>query len=235
MALLWLLYRRRQEFDGVLDGLLYGALVGFGFAMTENFFYFIGAFDEGGYAKLSVIIFLRSILFGLNHAFYTGLMGVCFGFARNALTHSRRVGWIVLGFAVAMLTHGLHNFGAGITSVNAAGLLLSLLVAAGGFGAVLLAILLSWQQERRCIQRELADEVGVLLTPEELALLTGRWRQPVNRRKRKDLETQRMQLYVELALRKNRLHRLGASHEPELPQQITDLRSRLAPGSPQAV
>ncbi len=24
-------------------------LIGFGFAMTENFFYFIGAFDEGGF------------------------------------------------------------------------------------------------------------------------------------------------------------------------------------------
>src|SRR5690606_32033414 len=64
---LYAIYRfLRREFDGVLDGLTYGALIGFGFAMTENFFYFVGAFTEGGFVDLSLLIFLRSIVFGLN-------------------------------------------------------------------------------------------------------------------------------------------------------------------------
>jgi len=33
----------RHELDGLMDGLLYGALVGLGFATTENFFYFLGS------------------------------------------------------------------------------------------------------------------------------------------------------------------------------------------------
>lgn len=57
----------RHEFDGVLDGLTYGAIIGFGFAMTENFLYFIGAFSEGGFVDLTVLIFLRAVIFGLNH------------------------------------------------------------------------------------------------------------------------------------------------------------------------
>ncbi len=69
----------RHEFDGVLDGLIYGVLIGFGFAMTENFFYFIGAFDEGGFVNLTAVIILRSVVFGLNHAFYTSLTGIGFG------------------------------------------------------------------------------------------------------------------------------------------------------------
>ena len=81
-ALLLIFWFMRHEFDGVLDGVVYGALIGFGFAMTENFFYFVGAYDEGGYGQLSFVIFLRAVLFGLNHAFYTGLTGIGLGMAR---------------------------------------------------------------------------------------------------------------------------------------------------------
>ena len=37
---IFILYRK--EFDGIMDGLIYGSLVGFGFAMTENMLYFYG-------------------------------------------------------------------------------------------------------------------------------------------------------------------------------------------------
>ena len=43
---------RRQEFDGPLDGLIYGAAVGMGFAMTENLLYFVDAFDAGGFGTV---------------------------------------------------------------------------------------------------------------------------------------------------------------------------------------
>src|SRR5215469_10205601 len=38
-VLFWLLWRRRQEFDGPTDGIMYAAMVGLGFAMTENIGY----------------------------------------------------------------------------------------------------------------------------------------------------------------------------------------------------
>src|SRR5687768_1362105 len=38
LALVGLFVFARGDFDGPLDGIVYGALVGFGFAMTENLF-----------------------------------------------------------------------------------------------------------------------------------------------------------------------------------------------------
>ncbi len=96
-ALLLIFWFMRREFDGVLDGLIYGALIGFGFAMTENIFYFIGAFDEGGFGNLAIVIILRTVIFGLNHALYTGLTGIGLGFARNATTSLGRLIWPLVG------------------------------------------------------------------------------------------------------------------------------------------
>ena len=144
----------------MLDGLLYGALIGFGFAMTEDFFYYIGAFDEGGIGSLSAVIFLRAIVFGLNHGFYTGLTGIAFGLARNMNNPVARfiVPWIGLGLAI--LAHALHNFGVTIAEVNVAGLLLSLAMAGGSIALLIIVVILAWQYERTCVREELYDEIG---------------------------------------------------------------------------
>jgi RsiW-degrading membrane proteinase PrsW (M82 family) len=45
-VLYWIFYK---EFDSPIDGIIYGALVGHGFGMTENLFYFLGAWANGGW------------------------------------------------------------------------------------------------------------------------------------------------------------------------------------------
>ena len=224
-ALLAIFFWKRQEFDGVLDGLVYGALVGFGFAMTENFFYFVGAFDEGGWGSLTVVIILRAVVFGLNHAFYTGLMGIGLGFARNSRSRPLRIFWIVAGLAAAIIAHALHNLGAGLVSVNILGLGLSLLVATAGFGLTLLAIGLAWQHERHTIRTELTPEVGFLLTREELSGLVDHWRHP--HLSRRGAARRRQQTLVEFANRKRRLRLRGLDREPELARQLDELRRQL--------
>ncbi|MFN8445818.1 MAG: PrsW family intramembrane metalloprotease [Caldilineaceae bacterium] len=223
---IWLIFIwKRQEFDGVLDGLLYGALIGFGFAMTEDFFYYIGVFDSGGIGDLSIVIFLRAILFGLNHGFYTGLTGVFFGLSRNMHRGFLRflLPWIGLGLAIVV--HALHNFGVTVAGVNPLGLLLSVLIAFGSVGLLILIVALAWRQERQTIRRELAEEVGVSLSAGEFALLTERWRRPSRWKDREKAD--RTQLLVELALSKDRLRKRGNEDEPELGQAIADLRTTL--------
>lgn len=227
-ALLAIFLWFRHEFDGVLDGLIYGALIGFGFAMTENLLYFIGAYSEGGFGGLTVVFFLRVIVFGLNHSFYTGLTGIGFGLARTSRSRSGRWFWPLLGLSLAMLAHSLHNLGASVASVTAAGLLLSLVVAMGGFVIILMTILLSWQQERGYIRTELADEVGTLLSEEEYRSLLGRWRNPLRKRKSERARANRMQQLVQLALRKQQLRRLAPREEPALVAEIERLRTALA-------
>src|SRR5262245_30980549 len=76
LALIGLFLFARHEFDGPLDGIVYGALVGFGFSMTENLLFFLqhGALDGA--------LWIRGVLFGLNHAFFTCLVGLALGAAR---------------------------------------------------------------------------------------------------------------------------------------------------------
>ena len=226
LAILWLFTLRRHEFDGILDGVMYGALVGFGFAMTENFFYFVGAYDEGGFGQMTVLILLRSVIFGLNHAFYTGLTGLGFGLTRNVRSRLGRLALILAGLTAAILAHSIHNLGAALSVINLAGFGLSLFVAAGGIVFVIIVIVLAWQQERECIQVELRDEVNTLLSVHEYRLLTGRWRQPILNRG--SANPNRTQLYVELALRKRRLRLLGADREPGLTDEIAQIRTQIA-------
>lgn len=224
-ALFAIFWWKRQEFDGVLDGIIYGALIGFGFAMTENFFYFIGAFDEGGYSSLSVLIFLRSILFGLNHAFYTSLIGIGIGIARHKRTWIGRAVWSTVGLVAGIFAHAMHNLGASLASLNLATFLLSLFVAGGGLALILVAIGLSWQQERIVISTELTPEVGRLLSEEEFGQLTGQWRRP--QRAKRLPSKERRQLLVEYANRRHRLRLHGLDQEPELAKELAELEKEL--------
>ncbi|MBX3013380.1 MAG: PrsW family intramembrane metalloprotease [Caldilineaceae bacterium] len=229
VALLLIFLFLQQEFDGVLDGIVYGALIGFGFAMTENFLYFVGAYDEGGFQQLTVVIFLRAVLFGLNHAFYTGLAGIGFGLARLARATWVKWLWIFLGLAMAMLTHSLHNIGASLAAIDITGLGLSLLVAVAGIGLVLVAVLLAWQHERNCIRRELAEEVGTLLTAEDYLYLTERWHNPLHKRGQSARSrAYRMHLYVELAQRKCRLRDANPGEALVILQEVAQIRTQLA-------
>jgi len=100
-----------REFDDVLDGIVYGALVGIGFGMTENLLYFLATFLEEGWDGWGMVVFLRAIVFGLNHAFFTAFSGAGLGMARQA--HRGWPRWLApaLGLSVAMVFHGLHNLG----------------------------------------------------------------------------------------------------------------------------
>jgi RsiW-degrading membrane proteinase PrsW (M82 family) len=108
-ALLWLLWRRRQEFDCLTDGIVYAAMVGLGFAMTENIGYYIDALVRpvvGGAELLGVTFVFRGLLAPFAHPVFTSMTGL--GVAYSA-TH-RRAGWAVgAGLAAAMILHGLWN------------------------------------------------------------------------------------------------------------------------------
>lgn len=91
------------KIEGVVDGIVYGALVGTGFALIENVRYFTLAALQGGTTGLARAVYLRGLLGGLNHAAFTATVGAGLGYARQART---RVGWrvvplVALGAAIA--------------------------------------------------------------------------------------------------------------------------------------
>lgn len=156
VVIIFIAVRYRDEFDDVLDGIIYGALVGFGFAMTGNTLSYLGAFLVRGFAGLSTTIFLEGVLYGLNHGVYTAIFGAGLGYARLSKKKWQR--WIIPGvtFGLAVLSHSLHKF----IIQNAMGINL-LTVAMTWIGVLVIVVAITWslRRERLCIETELLGEI----------------------------------------------------------------------------
>lgn len=176
-ALLGLFLFWRHEFDNMLDGIIYGALVGFGFAMTEDVFYSLSSLSEGGWGSWGMILLMRTIFFGLNHSFFTALTGIGFGYARLALRGAKR--WLapLLGLGAAITFHAIHNLGASLAEVNCLAILFSLITDWGGVLVVVGIALAAARQEKRCIAEELQDEVERQVLSVQEYELVGSYRQ----------------------------------------------------------
>jgi len=100
----------RRAFDGPVDGIVYGALVGAGFAFTENIQYFAISFLEGGVADVTGTFFVRGILSPFAHAMFTAVTGFALGLAaRRGGSGSRVLGPWLVGMLVAAVLHGFWN------------------------------------------------------------------------------------------------------------------------------
>jgi RsiW-degrading membrane proteinase PrsW (M82 family) len=105
-GLLLLLLVLRDEFDNVTDGVIYGALVGAGFAMVENFVYFAVA----PRSDLGILIIGRIALGWLSHSTFSALFGAGLGYIRE--TRDRRARWLapIGGMIGAIVLHTYFNF-----------------------------------------------------------------------------------------------------------------------------
>ncbi|MDQ3856565.1 MAG: PrsW family glutamic-type intramembrane protease, partial [Chloroflexota bacterium] len=186
VALLGLLVLIRNEFDNVLDGLVYGALIGLGFAMTENVIYFGRAYLETGVWGLTQLFVVRAVLGGLGHAMYTGTTGAALGWARAQ--HGRGAWRFIVpiaGWALAVFQHFLWNGGSVAIAVGlmatgqetpsvwAVVILQTLLFSVPALIVLLTIALVAGRRESRIIREQLKDEVDVgVLTPAEYATLS---------------------------------------------------------------
>lgn len=109
LALLILFLWKRNEFDGVVDGVVYAAMVGLGFAMVENFSYYGVAMVEGGVEGGIAVFVLRGILTPFNHPLFTAMFGIGLGLARQSNSGFVKFLAPTLGFAAAVLLHALWN------------------------------------------------------------------------------------------------------------------------------
>ncbi|HEY6497301.1 MAG TPA: PrsW family intramembrane metalloprotease [Trebonia sp.] len=172
LVIIGLLWRRRPEFDGPTDGVIYAGMVGLGFAMIENVGYYINAFitpEHGGIALLGYTFVLRGLLSPLLHPIFTSMTGL--GVAYSA---SRRHGakWAVaLGLLGAMILHATWN---GLSLYGTAGLVGGYLIMA----SVLVVLIVILVNDRRrvigLIQRYLPGYEGTgLVTPDDIAMLAS--------------------------------------------------------------
>jgi len=191
LAIFWLL---RNEFNGVRDGIVYGALVGLGFNALEVAFYVLNGYLDNGNAAFGQQFAVRFVFLGFNgHVVFTALFGAGLGLARQTDRRWIRIAAPFGGLVAAILAHQANNLFEGV--------LIGLWLAATGNGQVesldqvplstlwfgtavanvlILALpflLLGWaivwsgRWERRVIRQGLDDEIGQAITPAEHDLL----------------------------------------------------------------
>lgn len=152
--------RRRGalEFSGVMDGIVYGSAVGFGFSLAEDLLYF---------AQYSPEVFLaRRILGGFGHAAFASLTGIGIGLAPWVRSGFLKIALPVLGLLGAILLHALFNLAAVLFGPLAYMLLFVVVLLYVVLIAVWLAV------ERRTIREELREEVDRgTISADEYALL----------------------------------------------------------------
>jgi protease PrsW len=174
IALLLLLLAIPRAIDDVLDGIIYGAMIGFGFAMTEDIVaYFLPILSEQGLGAGLGNIFMRTVVFGFNHAVWTGIIGATVGYARLAPSRNRRLLAPIGGWMLAVTMHGLHNAGATLVEQTVClSLGFSAIVDWGGVLALSVVVVLDLRTESRLIERGLIEEVRRgALTQQEFDLL----------------------------------------------------------------
>lgn len=106
LGLMLLFLVLRDEFDNVTDGIVYGALIGAGFAMVENFIYFANNSSD----FLVFLIVGRIVLGWLCHSTFTVCFGAALGYIRHTRVRWRQIVFPLIGFAVAVGLHSVFDF-----------------------------------------------------------------------------------------------------------------------------
>jgi RsiW-degrading membrane proteinase PrsW (M82 family) len=188
LAIFWLL---RAEFDSMRDGFVYGAAVGVGFNWSEAALYVAQGYAESGVAPYGSELGGRYALLGLGgHALFTGMFGLCLGFAVQTSRWWLRILVPAIGLVLAIAAHRLFNSlpllaaleqaragastdrhqatsEAGFLDAFLSGSIDELMVFLPFLVITGLALWRSGVWERRVIREELASEVGRAVTSGE--------------------------------------------------------------------
>jgi RsiW-degrading membrane proteinase PrsW (M82 family) len=247
IVLVVLVYWLGSEFDGPLDGLVYGGALGAGFALGQNLVYFVStAVTYGGLETVSFATELAIAVSSFNHAFYSALFGLGLGYLRAA-PRSATARWApVFGLAAALGFVLVHDWLPRLSERLGAtwpaemlvwvGLLLQL---SNGLGLVALGIVVAWawEKEEGVVEGQLRDEVEAgVVTPEDYEALSssfGRLAREVDALVTRGLHywltlRQLHELEIELAYRKWHSAKEHALRGPERHHSEAEYRARIA-------
>ncbi len=205
----------RNEFDSVLDGIVYAGITALGFAATENTYYIYNyGYLEGGYSGLFTLVFVRVILVGWQHPFYTAFIGIGLAAARLSRNIWVKLGAPLIGWGVALVAHAIHNTLASLLS-GLGGLAIGTLFDWSGWLLMFLIILWAIYRVQQRMKHYLRGEVEAgVISPAQYKTACSAWSQ--SRARLSALTTGRFQatrrfyqLCGELAHKKFQLHRFG--------------------------
>ena len=176
MAVLLLFLVMRDEFDDVVDGIVYGAAVGLGFNFMETVVYM----SVGGMPQW---FFRQWLGLYLGHATYTALIGAGVGVARQVRGPLRKAIAILSGFTIAIAGHFAWDawlwyfpHPSDPTLLVLSIPLMYLAVSGPFFVAVLALLVLGLRAEGRALAAQFAAEAALpdgAILPEEVPILSS--------------------------------------------------------------
>jgi RsiW-degrading membrane proteinase PrsW (M82 family) len=181
LVVIYLFFRR--DFDNVLDGVFYGAMVGLGFATFENFIYYA---NTGTVLDVLVLTLLRGVLTSIgSHTCFTAITGASVGLFR--VMRRGPVRWLIppAGLMLAMFVHFSWNTFTSLfmwqdqsdLSVLFVSIPLAVTVLQIPFVFMVATVsFVSLRHERWLITTYLKSEKPPVMLPGELERLSGTWR-----------------------------------------------------------
>ena len=253
VAVLLLFLVMRNEFDDVVDGIVYGAAVGLGFNFLESVAYMTNLYSIftpdgiGGYAA-GFQWYSRQVL-GLffGHATYTALIGAGIGVARQLPGRRQQVIAVASGFLIAIAAHfswdaWVQFFPIESSTLGLVEIHLRTLIMTGPFTALVIALLLSGlRYEGQALAQQMQKEADVgagAIVPAEIPILTHPWRrfgermQALGRRGTRGylalsrLQTAQLDLVMERWHRERQEIETPLEAEDELRRRVIELRQK---------
>jgi hypothetical protein len=174
LALLTANSRRKgwSEVGSLMDGVVYGATVGLGFATGYRLIADLTAGSDVALAVGGVETFGIVALFGLSEGVFGAVQGAGFG-AGSLGAAGRRVITVIVGLLVAFLLHWLYLiFAFGNSFGGSQGYLRSLIAHNHTLAVVVGVIIFALLGEKAAIRSQLADEAAAgVVTADEMKLL----------------------------------------------------------------
>ncbi len=167
LAVLLIFLIFKNEFDSILDGIVYASVAALGFAATENIFYIfkygysdISSQQGNWLATMLTISFVRVIMVGWQHPFYTSFFGIGLAIARLNQNRKVKIIAILAGWTLAVLTHSIHNTLSGMFS-GSGWMFLTTALDWSGWLVMFLFIIWALYREQHWIITQLKEEVSL--------------------------------------------------------------------------
>ncbi len=155
-GVLLIFWINRSHFDGPIDGIVYGGIVGAGFAFTENILYFASSYvDPGAPGELVSVFVLRGLFSPFAHVMFTAWTGFALGLCAARGRRGRWPLYLLVGLLPAVIGHFLWNGGVGIFFDDFLSFYFVLQVPL--FAASIVAVVLLQRGERKLTERRLDE------------------------------------------------------------------------------
>lgn len=227
LAVLLVFILAHKEFDSILDGIVYAAVTALGFAATENAYYIYNlGYLADGYPGLFELTFIRVVLVGWQHPFYTSFIGIGLAAARLNRNRTLRITFPLLGLAASVLTHALHNSMAQFLT-GLVGMAVTSMIDWIGWSFLLGFVIYMIWRENQLLRRQLSEEVqlGIITTDQYRSACSFQRRSSGIFSPRRRQTNRFYQVCAELSHKKNQLALMG--DEDGNGKIITDLRGEL--------